>query len=307
MDKTEKQISELLDRAGATVLRRKGHIVYRLSDGRRFVRPKTPSDWRASRNALSDLRRLLLEQSPPSIDPIEAHSPDANAPQKALRMKTPNREPREPGVVVFPAGTGGPRAAIAKPAYDRQFCSIFELLDAVDKTESYWGLDISGRVRVLMKLASRFAKLEVIPMRFCRIPHEEFEDTDEGAEKVWERLDVEFGGKWAPSLLLHDRKLGPLHIETSAAGLLGGRDQTIVAKANFRPFHSMIDWPTWKAGTSPHDPWDESVPDGYIYCVFMSTQFTRKVGLPLETSSAWTDAKIIRSAIREILNAHNSA
>jgi hypothetical protein len=51
----------LLKTCGATLARRTKHEVWRLPNGRTFVRAATPSDRRAGRNQLAMLRKLLEE------------------------------------------------------------------------------------------------------------------------------------------------------------------------------------------------------------------------------------------------------
>lgn len=53
------QVEDLLRESGAVLLRDRKHLVYRLPNGQKFTRSKTPSDRRAAHNDLSDLRRAL--------------------------------------------------------------------------------------------------------------------------------------------------------------------------------------------------------------------------------------------------------
>lgn len=53
------QVDELLKESGAVLIRDHKHEVWRLPNGNRFVRAKTPSDRREDRHGLSDLRRAL--------------------------------------------------------------------------------------------------------------------------------------------------------------------------------------------------------------------------------------------------------
>jgi hypothetical protein len=52
-------ILEQLKRAGAVLVRRKNHQVWRLPNGRRYVIAQTPSDRRAGRNQAAVLKRLM--------------------------------------------------------------------------------------------------------------------------------------------------------------------------------------------------------------------------------------------------------
>lgn len=56
--KYERELIELLEDSGAVLVDAK-HLKYRLPDGRSFVTGGTPSDRRASLNALRNVRRVL--------------------------------------------------------------------------------------------------------------------------------------------------------------------------------------------------------------------------------------------------------
>jgi hypothetical protein len=55
----ESEVQRLLAESGAVLSRDRKHEIWSLPNGRNFVRPKTPSDFRSARNSLSDLRREL--------------------------------------------------------------------------------------------------------------------------------------------------------------------------------------------------------------------------------------------------------
>ena len=54
-----------LDDAGAVFVRRSKHLIFRLPNGRNFVVAVTPSDHRAERQQLTQLRRLVRETNQP--------------------------------------------------------------------------------------------------------------------------------------------------------------------------------------------------------------------------------------------------
>lgn len=56
---THEEIQSLLTQHGAVLVRADKHPVYRFPDGQTFVTASTPSDHRASLNALATLRSLL--------------------------------------------------------------------------------------------------------------------------------------------------------------------------------------------------------------------------------------------------------
>lgn len=53
------QIDQMLKATGAILKRRGKHEVWKLPNGRSFVRSKTPSDHRCARNQIRDLRRAV--------------------------------------------------------------------------------------------------------------------------------------------------------------------------------------------------------------------------------------------------------
>lgn len=53
------KVTATLQSHQAEVVRRTKHIIWKLPNGRIFVQPGTPSDWRAEKNQLSVIRRLV--------------------------------------------------------------------------------------------------------------------------------------------------------------------------------------------------------------------------------------------------------
>lgn len=53
------EVDLLLKNAGAVLIRKRKHEVWRLPDGRNFVRAQTPSDKKADVNSLTDLKKIL--------------------------------------------------------------------------------------------------------------------------------------------------------------------------------------------------------------------------------------------------------
>lgn len=52
-------VQQLLRESGAVLVRQKKHLVYQLPNGRRVTMSATPSDWRAERKQMRDIRRAL--------------------------------------------------------------------------------------------------------------------------------------------------------------------------------------------------------------------------------------------------------
>ena len=61
-----KQLESLLRLHGFKVVRETKHLVYKNPQGKIFVTSKTPSDWRAQRNMLTELRYVIANPAPPS-------------------------------------------------------------------------------------------------------------------------------------------------------------------------------------------------------------------------------------------------
>jgi hypothetical protein len=95
------EIDRLLDESGAVLVRQNKHLVYRLPNGHVFTRFKTPSDHRASRNELSDLRHALgmvrekpkqkgeramqVEQKSTPGVPVQVRAPAPEPPKEAFK------------------------------------------------------------------------------------------------------------------------------------------------------------------------------------------------------------------------------
>ena len=67
----EEEVYQLLKKHGAVLDRQKRHNVWKFPDGRIFTQSRTPSDWRAPLNQLSDLRRMLGVSVPLRGEPGE--------------------------------------------------------------------------------------------------------------------------------------------------------------------------------------------------------------------------------------------
>jgi hypothetical protein len=226
-------------------------------------------------------------------------------PTNATRSVIPNREPREHANVVIP-----PIGPIRRQEPDRkkfvQFHSVLEVLEAVDAAPSYWNLDPCGRVRVLMKLCSTFAKAEPLSVLYCSFRSDELTDDDAGVRKLWERLGIEETREWSPSLFVDDPIYGMLKIEPSCAGMLGGTEQTIVTRADFDNYTDLIEWPSWDGDCPPFEMWDRMPPDSFIFCAFAHPHLVsnaKGANLRFTTTQSWTDPTITRPVLREILAA----
>jgi hypothetical protein len=151
---------------GAKAIRRKNHIVYLLENGRMVSVASTPSDVNSYKKAYSDLRRaaampLLNEVLPDSPTPVEVSTKDE------ARFRPPARDPavsEDPGKFIPPLGRSTFHSLDAAEL-NLVFESVSQLVSVADEVESFWRLNADGRTRVLMKLAKRFAEVEVIGSR----------------------------------------------------------------------------------------------------------------------------------------------
>ena len=66
-DSRRQLVFQIIRANGGRLVRENRHLAFRFPTGRVFIAPKSPSDWRAWRNALSALRRFLA--MPNAIDP----------------------------------------------------------------------------------------------------------------------------------------------------------------------------------------------------------------------------------------------
>ena len=144
MEKYEKDIKQLLHRAGAKLLRRKRHQIYRLQSGENFVQACTPSDWRRSRNALGVLKRILKPH--PDGDGNHAMVPAQPDPEpQKLRRRLPDWEPRAKGEVRIPSLGGNRRAQREKKSKFIPLSEMFTTwLTPLSFPLLWWSLDVCG-------------------------------------------------------------------------------------------------------------------------------------------------------------------
>lgn len=85
MGRMSARLQEALEAVGATLKRAKKHRVYALPNGRTFVVGNTPSDKRADRNAISDLKAVagVAFDEPRRKAPAEIRAERRNRPGRA--------------------------------------------------------------------------------------------------------------------------------------------------------------------------------------------------------------------------------
>jgi len=166
LDKHKKRINALLRDSGAELIRQKKHKIYRLTDGRNFVQPSTPSDTNAYRNGERDLIRLLSNLPKQDAKRTTARDPEpVGATTAVARIGLPNNPPRgEPGTVeVLAQHKAIPPKSPAQPNFPDEFDFDF-LLDDLNELRSYRELTASGKAQVLIKrLAKNHVKVRVVP------------------------------------------------------------------------------------------------------------------------------------------------
>jgi hypothetical protein len=315
LEKYQKEIEQLLHRTGAKLLRRKRHEIYRLQSGGNFVQASTPSDWRRSRNSLGVLRRILSPHPDQGgNDAVAPARPDPE-PQKKLRRSLPNWEPRAKAEVRIPS-LGGNRQAQEKtnrgsfPVRD-----VYDLVDAAELCPLWWSLDVCGRIRVLLKLSSGFAKTEVVSIRYCGATSEQLKSWNDEAifddphldetRSLMFRLHSESGGRWEPALLIEDADEGLLLVETSAMRKFSGRQEITVSEVNLITEESSIF--THKVFRSENFLGDKGADEPRdINVVFhvLTAVGMQHSGWHFDASESWTNPAATRAALKEVRNAH---
>jgi len=313
LEKYEKEIEQLLHTTGAKLLRRKRHEIYRLQSGGNFVQASTPSDWRRSRNSLGVLRRILKPHPDQDGNNAIVAQPDTE-PQK-LHRSLPNWEPRARAEVKIPA-LGGDRRAQEKRNRDSfPIRSVYDLVNAAELSPLWWSLDLCGRIRVLLKLSSGFAKTEVVSIRYCGVSSEQLRTW--GNEPIFDdppiddtgslmfRLHSESGGRWEPALLVEDADEGLLLIETSATRKYSGRQEITVSEVNLITEESSIfSHLVFRSESFLSDKSVDEPRDINIVFHLMTTLGMRNTGLHFDASESWTNPAVTRAALKEVRNAH---
>ena len=311
MNKHERQLGDMLDTAGAEMIRQTHHRIYRLPNGRNFVLPCTPSDSNWARHSLSDLRRLVnqpLNLAARHSEPISTESMNATP---AKRVRVPNRPAQQDaGVIIPPVGSSRPDL-VQQPKRTVTFSCMGELLDVVYKSTSFWGLNQCGRARVLVKFAAHFAHAEAVSVRFCpitreeiKLPEGEIELPEAKKQLLMDKMNFLWDGKYSTAIRVQDPVDGDLLIETISMRFLQGFEQFYVVEADFEDSFALNIRPVWNAenGMISSRQLQEIPPDRYILYVFIDSVECNTKALPYLSSPCWTDPRYTRSATREILD-----
>jgi hypothetical protein len=147
MDKYEKRLSERLHESGAQLISTRRHRKWRLSSGKLFVQPSTPSDWRNSRKQLSTLNRLLDSQLPEAITVESMAELAVEAPPPNRRFRVANNPARHEAGVSIPKLPQFPQYE-PLPTSERkvgwQFIDLHDVLSAIDNVPEYGNWTAAG-------------------------------------------------------------------------------------------------------------------------------------------------------------------
>lgn len=285
-----------------------------MQSGGTFVQASTPSDWRRSRNSLGILKRILNPR--PDQDGNNAIVPAQPElePQK-LRRSLPNWEPRAKGEVRIPS-LGANRRAHEKTNRDSfPIRSVYDLVEAAEISPLWWSLDVCGRTRVLLKLSSGFAKIEVVSIRYCGATSEQlrsweneaiFDDPPlEDTRSLMFRLHSESRGRWEPALLVEDADEGLLLIETSATRKFTGRQEITVSEVDLITEEaSIFTHKVFRPESFSSDKGAEEPDDINIVFHFLTAAGMQYSGQHFDASESWTNPAATRAALKEVRNAH---
>jgi hypothetical protein len=330
VDKYEKRVVDRLHDTGAQLVRTRGHRKWRLFNGKVFIQPTTPSDWRNFRKQDSTLKRLLEPPSSQSAPKEVPAAPLNEAEPHRVRTRLANNPPHEESDVEFFSLPSSPVKA-RKPSW--QFQDVNDVLTAVDSVPAYWELDCCGRVRVLMKLASRFAKKVEVLTAFAVLaldnelnlnpPSPYITDHSERAKRErdwalkmrtyreWEGT-AGAGERWCqrmkglPCLLVHDLRVGEILIETSASGLLLGVEETMAFSGlSFAYNNAQASLPQWSNYEESMRDNPEAFPYPFPDKGHLSYLFVDRVGMSrskitYRTCENWLNPTITRKVVQSI-------
>jgi hypothetical protein len=303
MDRHERKIEELLGAAGARIVRRRKHVVYRLLSGRSFVQPKTGSDWRGSRNALSDLGQLLRAGDSNTMPEVEPGREVAAVPRRRRRQGA-NRDARSYSEAVIPK-----LGRIERKDQDRfemQFLSLDDVLEQAEDNDAFWELDACGRCRVLSKFIAPFARVEPVSTQFFPLQVEEWEelndpirdDHDQRIGEFIQRMGEHWKWNWSMGLLVRDDyDYGDVLLEPMALSMLGGVDAILVNPIDVSEA-TPVSFGVWDLGDFTRD---EDVQDQSVFCVWVLPETMKEYRHYYEACDCWTDPAKTRKVVRLIM------
>ena len=241
-------------------------------------------------------------------------------PNQTLNLRScagvcPIGSPRAKGEVRIPSLGGDRRAQEKGNRASFPVRNVYDLVDAAELSPLWWSLDVCGRIRVLLKLSSGFAKAEVISIRYCGATSEELRSwqnerifdepsVDETASLMF-RLHAESGGRWEPALLIEDADEGLLLIETTATAKFTGRQETMVSEVDLiTEGSSIFSHQVFRSESFLSDNGADEPPNINIVFHFLTALGMQYSGQHFDASESWTNPAATRAALKEVRNAH---
>jgi hypothetical protein len=282
------QLTRLLDASGATLARQRKHHVWKLPSGQNLVIAATPSDWRQSRKALADLRRLLVTVPGPAA-PLPTEP--ATRPAPASRTRVPNWPARpRTGVVELPRpDTSAPLAESVE-----ELPSV-PLLDLIGKQPAFWRLGPGGRIRFLAKLLLQPGRrVEIVGEIFCRARRDEIERLAASPSDMGVRMAETTHYTYYPALLIHRSGSPHLFVDVYASKVLGAKNELIPVAIRAADTDFSVGNGLTLATTLPDEPHD-----GVMFGIFPLADLKRWGTFIVD--EGWTNPAVARGALREIL------
>lgn len=306
--KYDKQLREMLACAGATLVRNKKHVVYKLPNGQTIPMSQTPSDWRASRKRITTLKHALATKAEVKDTTAALPIKDKSAPRKRLRI--PNRPTRGslapvqlPKLEPFPKP---PEGAVFTP-----FGSMWELRQHLSEMDDFWALTPSGRARVLFKSLPPGIYAEAAPMMFCRgtiLEAEEFEEIIEGQNsedrvrffgRLMARMHYTCGNGYYPALYLPDPEEGDLLVDVTSLSMLVNVWEAVQILDVQSSSGLMITY---------SEVWNDRVEDepNEVDFIFAFTpKAAKEHNVNFMTDEGWTNPAAIRHVVQALRERHN--
>jgi hypothetical protein len=307
LDKYEKRRDELLAAAGAKLVRAKKHEKYRFADGRSIVFSSTPSDVNATKAMLADVKRMLLAPARGKVSPKQS-IPGAKSKDECSGLKRPENWPaRLNGEVIIPSiGAMG-----RKQASDYlQFSSLGQLLRAADEVHEFWALSECGRIRVLQKLSTPFLNSEVqyiLTLRLSDLWLNKMKEAGEFMKPYITHLlllhckDIGKKVEGRPALLIRRGKGNdPLLLASGITQEYCDYDQNVITPLSARAEGSHLGF--WPLQLDFDELWHRYVVAPTVVLISMDEQFIRRAHIPAHICAEWSDAALIRTAIRNMLS-----
>ena len=327
MDKHEKEFANLLEKSGAVFLRKRRHVIYRLPSGGNLVCSATPSSWRAARQRVRDLKRILHAQASASVvsEGPQLQTPESEA--KRLRMHQPIPDAESRAEVHIPA-LGRPAAErnTDRPIQKFFIENVPDLIDAAEATESWRRLDFSAQIRVLRKIGSQFAHVEAATVRYAVTSDKElmflqyypwftpeYREISPDVQATQSKVAQRSPG-WRPALVIDDPIEGRLLLEIGSNELFGGAEKIFVTELGI---WSGYDWRVFnRLNVSGEQiikdhPWRESFFDDeteqrLFFMVFLPSAAAAFQIQPTANAGRDKSSMTTREAIRDILDTFQS-